>query len=66
MQERPIFAIKTTARNLPVLDVWTGIIIAAPKNPADKLINKSENNIGRTTPKLFMNKLYYYPADLCA
>lgn len=57
MQESPTFAIKTTALNLPVLDAWTGIIIAAPKNPADKLISNSENNLGRTTLKLFIYKL---------
>lgn len=34
-----------------------GITNAAPRNPADKLINKSESNLGRTKLKLFMYKL---------
>lgn len=54
MQASPMFAKNTTNLNLPVFEAWTGIIIAAPKNPADKLISKSENKFGRTTDKLFI------------
>ena len=42
-------------RILPILFEVIGITNAAPKNPADKLISKSENNLDRTILKLFIN-----------